>query len=104
MNNLIKATLALMLMGNISCSDVQTEEKTPDNHVKTATKGKIAVPGWVKNATLYEVNIRQFTDEGTFQAIVPHLDRLADMGVDILWLMPVHPISETKRKGTLGSV
>lgn len=58
---------------------------------------------WVQQAVIYQVNVRQFTDEGTFAAAEKHLDRLADMGVDILWLMPVHPIGVEGRKGTLGS-
>ena len=64
---------------------------------------KVETPAWGKNAAIYELNIRQFTPEGTFNAVRPHLKRLADMGIDIIWLMPIHPISKTKRKGTLGS-
>ncbi len=60
-------------------------------------------PIWSKNANMYEVNIRQFTPEGTFSAFEQHLPRLKSMGVDILWLMPVYPISDTKKKGSLGS-
>ncbi len=60
-------------------------------------------PEWSKNATVYEVNIRQYTPEGTFKAFAPHLPRLKDMGIDILWLMPVHPIGKKNRKGSLGS-
>jgi glycosidase len=60
-------------------------------------------PEWSKNATIYEVNIRQFTNEGTFRAFEEHLPRLKEMGVDIIWLMPIHPIGEKNRKGTLGS-
>ncbi|MGF1669674.1 MAG: alpha-amylase family glycosyl hydrolase, partial [Balneolaceae bacterium] len=55
------------------------------------------------NANIYEVNIRQYTSEGTFNAFSEHLPRLKEMGVKILWLMPIHPIGEKKRKGTLGS-
>lgn len=63
-----------------------------------------AFPDWSKNANIYEVNIRQYTPEGTIKAFQEqHLQRLKTMGVDILWLMPIFPISETKRKGTLGS-
>lgn len=58
---------------------------------------------WLDTCVLYEVNIRQFTEEGTFKAFEDHLDRLKDMGVNTLWFMPIHPISETERKGTLGS-
>ncbi len=60
-------------------------------------------PEWAKDAVIYEVNIRQYTDEGTFKAFQKHLPRLQKLGVDILWLMPINPISETKRKGELGS-
>mgnify|MGYP002174178903 FL=1 len=58
---------------------------------------------WHKNATIYEVNVRQYTAEGTFQAFLPHIERIHDMGIDILWFMPIHPIGEKNRKGGLGS-
>ncbi len=56
-----------------------------------------------KDNVIYEVNIRQFSKEGTFKAFEKHIPRLKEMGVDILWLMPVFPISEKNKKGTLGS-
>ena len=52
---------------------------------------------------MYEVNVRQYTVEGTFNAFAAHLPRLKDMGVEILWMMPIHPIGIVKRKGILGS-
>ncbi|WP_294286243.1 alpha-amylase family glycosyl hydrolase [uncultured Chryseobacterium sp.] len=64
---------------------------------------EIEHPEWTKNATIYEVNIRQYTPEGTFKAFEKHLHRLKKMGVDIIWLMPIHPIGELHRKGSLGS-
>lgn len=64
---------------------------------------KVEHAEWLNNATLYEVNIRQYTPEGTFAAFEQHLPRLKELGVDILWLMPIHPIGEVERKGTLGS-
>lgn len=60
-------------------------------------------PAWTKTATIYEVNIRQYTPEGTFRAFEAHLPRLRRMGVDVLWIMPINPISKKLRKGTLGS-
>lgn len=60
-------------------------------------------PEWSKNAIIYEVNIRQYTKEGTFKAFEKHLPRLKKMGIDILWLMPINPIGKNNRKGTLGS-
>jgi len=61
------------------------------------------IPEWTKNSVLYEVNIRQYTPEGTFKAFETHLPRLKELGVDILWIMPIHPISLKNRKGSLGS-
>jgi glycosidase len=61
------------------------------------------VPPWHKNAVIYEVNLRQYTPEGTIKAFVAQLPKLKDLGVDILWFMPVHPIGLEGRKGTLGS-
>jgi glycosidase len=58
---------------------------------------------WSRNATIYEVNLRQYTQEGTIKAFANHLPRLKKMGVDILWLMPVQPIGKLERKGSLGS-
>ena len=60
-------------------------------------------PQWAFNKTIYEVNLRQYTEEGTFKAFENHLPRLKELGVDILWLMPIHPIGELNRKGSLGS-
>ena len=62
-----------------------------------------ASPEWAQNANIYEVNIRQYTPEGTLNAFAKSLPRLKKMGVDILWFMPVHPISKAKRKGSMGS-
>ena len=58
---------------------------------------------WVNQSTIYEVNIRQYTPEGTFSAFENHIPRLKDMGVTVLWLMPITPISEKLMKGSLGS-
>ena len=58
---------------------------------------------WSYDLGIYEVNVRQYTQEGTFAAFETHLSRLKDMGVGILWLMPIHPIGEVNRLGTLGS-
>ncbi|MHB1310722.1 MAG: alpha-amylase family glycosyl hydrolase [Gemmatimonadaceae bacterium] len=58
---------------------------------------------WTRSAVIYEVNVRQFTPEGTFRALDRHLPRLDSLGVDILWLMPAQPIGVKNRKGPLGS-
>ncbi len=64
---------------------------------------KIAHPEWSKNATIYQINTRQFTPEGTFGAAEKQLPRLKELGAVILWLMPVHEIGVRNRKGSLGS-
>ena len=69
----------------------------------TAYNSNSVLPTWANNATIYEVNIRQYTEAGTFKAFEAHLPRLQKLGVKILWLMPIHPISELKRNGSLGS-
>jgi glycosidase len=61
------------------------------------------LPKWIDNAVIYEVNLRQFTPSGTLREFMPHLDRLQQMGVKILWFMPVQPIGIKGRKGSLGS-
>jgi glycosidase len=60
-------------------------------------------PDWINSTNIYEVNIRQYTPEGTFNAFAKHLPRLKDMGVEIVWLMPITPISIEMRQGSLGS-
>jgi len=88
----------LVLIILVACSGPQKE--TP---VKKAPQSFVAHPEWSRNATIYEVNIRQYTPEGTFEAFLEHIPRLKKMGIDILWLMPINPIGEKNRKGTLGS-
>ncbi|MBD3290247.1 hypothetical protein GF337_15685, partial [candidate division KSB1 bacterium] len=60
-------------------------------------------PEWAQGAVIYELNTRQFTLQGTFKAIEPRIPELNELGVDIIWFMPIHPIGEKRRKGTLGS-
>lgn len=64
---------------------------------------KFAAPAWVHTTNIYEVNVRQYTPEGTFNAFASQLDRLKDMGVKTLWFMPVTPIAQKNKKGSLGS-
>lgn len=64
---------------------------------------EVVHPDWSKNSVLYEVNVRQYTPEGTFNAFAEHLPRLQALGVDVLWFMPTFPIGVINRKGELGS-
>ncbi|MGQ7829708.1 alpha-amylase family glycosyl hydrolase [Altererythrobacter sp. Z27] len=80
-----------------ACSNGGAGDYEPEPYVK------LEHADWTRDAVIYQVNTRQFTREGTFKAAQAHLPRLAEMGVDIVWLMPIHPIGEVNRKGELGS-
>jgi alpha-amylase len=79
------------------------EEKKAEAATQKDTTVTIAFPDWAKQSNIYEVNLRQYTPEGTFKAFAASLPKLKEMGVEILWFMPVTPISKTDRKGSLGS-
>tara|TARA_R110000868_G_scaffold37111_10_gene131559 strand:- start:47519 stop:48895 length:1377 start_codon:yes stop_codon:yes gene_type:complete len=100
MRNISKSLIFGILLSGLfigSCS-----QQTPDT--SNAPKSSIVShPEWSKNANIYEVNIRQYSPEGTFNAFKKDLPRLKEMGVKILWLMPIQPIGELNRKGTKGS-
>ncbi|MBO9633967.1 MAG: DUF3459 domain-containing protein [Chitinophagaceae bacterium] len=82
------------------------EKDKKENAPAGIDSSKITVappPDWIKQSNVYEVNLRQYTKEGTFAAFSQSLPRLKDMGVEILWFMPITPIGITDRKGSLGS-
>ena len=106
---IFKALSIFMIVSSLfwlgACQQTGSETtKTPVEAPTTAfDKNTRNFPEWAKNASIYEVNLRQFTPEGTLAAFAKHLPRIKDMGMDILWLMPIHPISQKERKGSLGS-
>lgn len=91
----------LLLSALIACNLAATA----DNQSTQAGTNYVKVkhPEWAKNASIYQINTRQFTPEGTLKAAQKELPRLKKLGMDIIWLMPIHPIGELNRKGTLGS-
>lgn len=98
------ACAAVMFTG-ISCKkqEATVQETNTADSVQVAHGETIQQPDWAKNAVIYEVNIRQFSPEGNFAGVTAQMQRLKDLGVDIIWLMPIHPIGELNRKGELGS-
>ncbi len=72
-------------------------------HLVCADQTALGMPDWVRSGVIYEINVRQYSAAGNFAAVTADLPRLRDLGVDILWLMPIHPIGELNRKGPLGS-
>lgn len=104
MKKRIKFLFSLPLMSvlvAIAMSSCETNTGTSQQTNQTIEGMKHAE--WSVNANIYEVNIRQYTPEGTFNAFRGHMPRLKEMGVDILWLMPIFPVGEENRKGSLGS-
>ena len=116
----IAGLLSVLLLAGTGCA--QTGDVQIDTEIKEDTTAAVAdegaqeaaeetaqeetkrfQPEWTKDAIVYEVNIRQYTKEGTFNAFAEHLPELKEMGVNVLWLMPTYPISVTKRSGELGS-
>jgi len=96
MKRFFKSVVSMLLLAAVmvSCTSKKTE---------TTVDTKERQLEWTRNANIYEVNIRQYTPEGTIKAFEAHLPRLKEMGVEILWLMPIFPISEKERKGSMGS-
>src|SRR5436305_7338415 len=72
---------------------------------QTDFSGQAARPSqdWVRDAVIYQVWERAYSQKGDFNSISADLDRLQNLGVNVLWLMPVHPIGQVKKKGTIGS-
>ncbi len=58
---------------------------------------------WIKDAVVYEIFPRQYSAKGDFNSVTNDLERLDKLGVTVLWLMPIHPVGELKKKGTVGS-
>ncbi len=86
-----------------SCKNEKQADMKSQTNVPIAGYSEVVNQEWVKNAVIYEVNIRQYTPEGTFNAFAEHLPRLKSLGAEILWLMPIYPIGQMNRKGELGS-
>lgn len=60
-------------------------------------------PEWARGATIYQIFVRAFTPEGTIAAATARLPEIRDLGVDVVYLLPIHPIGAERRKGSLGS-
>jgi glycosidase len=99
MNFLVLITLILVIF---SCKPKKQDSTKIEQKIDTSSTVAIA-PEWSKNAVIYEVNLRQYTKEGNINAFIPHMPRLKNLGIDILWIMPPFPIGVKNRKGSLGS-
>lgn len=106
---MIRHVLALAALTALATGPASASARQPaavsvaDNVWEPKPYTELEHADWTRSAVLYQINIRQFTKGGTFAAAQRELPRLKALGVDILWLMPIHPIGEENRKGTLGS-
>ncbi|QMW05935.1 alpha-amylase family glycosyl hydrolase [Spirosoma foliorum] len=102
---MIKLYLAILFSSLLlitACKN-SSQNQTENSPSDTTASAAPPTPDWAKNATVYEVNTRQFSPQGNFKAIEAQLPRLKEMGVDIIWLMPIYPISQETKKGVQAS-
>src|ERR1043165_1122452 len=99
MKSLVSIILSLSLLLAASAQPVLFQQPARDVYQETARP----VRGWVRDGVMYEVCPGAFSQPGNFNAIPARLDELKELGVTILWLMPIHPIGQEKKKGTIGS-
>ena len=94
-----KSVLTALLLSTLQ-HIVAAQQPTPRDFSKENAR---ASQDWVKDAVIYEIFPRNYSQKGDFNAITGDLDRLQKLGVTVLWLMPIHPVGREKAKGTIGS-
>ena len=92
----LAAFTMLFVLGFVSCTS------SPDQTESTAIDG-VGEPAWVQDATVYEVFVPDASEEGTFRGLIGRLDEIEEMGINTLWLMPIHPIGVKRRKDDIGT-
>ena len=93
----ISLWLVFLIVRNIYWTKREQQIAAADPSVKFPSR-PLNTPDWAKNAVIYQVNTRQFSTEGNFAAVEAALPRIADMGVDVIWLMPIYPLCDTNKK------
>jgi len=96
----MRITALFIILTLASCSNTPNVEHSSKTEevANTSENELVKHPEWSKDATIYEVNMRQHTAGGTFSEFISDMDRIADLGSEILWLMPIQPIGLEKRK------
>ena len=87
--------------GAVSLEPYINEEDILRTEVSKQTAPR--APEWALNTPVYEVFVRQHTQEGTFKALIEDLDRIKSLGIEMIWLMPIHPVGQEHKKGSVGS-
>lgn len=91
--------LAVLLLSTLN--QISFGQETPARDFSKTT-ARVS-PDWIRDAVIYQIFPRQYSQKGDFNSITSDLDRLKDLGVTVIWLMPIHPIGQEKKKGTIGS-
>lgn len=99
LGNIKTGLLGILLLGLLAAPVVPQQQADRDFSKKAARPSQ----AWIRDAVIYQIFPRQYSAKGDFDSITADLDRLKTLGVDVVWLMPVHPIGELKKKGTIGS-
>jgi len=97
----LRSSFAVLVALATSCQPAAVPERQAPDSARSATLAPDT--SWVRRSALYELFVRDFSPGGDFRGVVGGLDRVAAAGADVIWLMPIHPVGETRRKGTLGS-
>ena len=95
-NTAVSLLLLCVAAALAGCVNQDAQRASKDPYAPTPYV-KISHPEWSKNASIYQLNTRQFSAECTFRTAEVQLPRLKALGVDIIWLMPIHPIGEQNR-------
>ncbi len=88
------ASLLVLVIGTVARAQTDSKEPPAVQHV----------PIWMEGAIFYEIFPRAFSSAGTLNGVTARLDNLQRLGVNVLWLMPIHPVGKVKKMGTYGSV
>ncbi|NNE31231.1 MAG: alpha-amylase [Winogradskyella sp.] len=98
----MKKLIAAICMISILCSCNENSKHVKDTKGDVTFEFTPVTGADMENSVIYEANIRQYSPEGTFDEFTKDIPQLRELGVKVIWLMPVFPISETKRKATGG--
>ena len=98
-NWMLKFSVSAMIAGSLPAA-IFAQQTAPKDYSKETAR---PTADWVKDAVIYQIFERQYSQKGDFNSITADLDRIKNLGVDVLWLMPIHPIGKLKSKGTIGS-
>jgi glycosidase len=98
-----KAARVLLLLVCFAAVSAQAAVFARQARDVSKERARAAAPAWARGGVIYEIYPRQFSEAGNFEGVTAQLDRLKDLGVNVLWLMPIHPIGQEKKKGPVGS-